>query len=418
MSRGAGFVRDTAVLSAGLAASQALLLAAMPLWSRLYGPEQFAALGVWMAVGSVVSTLLLLRYDTCIVIAADDAQARALVRLGLVIALGGGTLLALATWALPAAWRGPLGLAPLGNWLPLAVVAGALAALLASGLAWLNRRRAYARMSAARVLAAAGAALLGSGLGWAGVESGLLLAQLGAALLGLVALAWSLGPHSGLRRAARAHAAAPRYLWPSALLDTFTQQLPLLLTASWFGAALAGQFSLAWRVTALPALLLAGAAGSVFYQRFAQQVARGLPNAVARAAARALLWRTWRGFALVGAPPALALLAFGEPLFGWLFGARWSEAGRFAAVLAPMLLAMLVSSPTSGALVVLGLHRHALHFGVAMLLYRPLAFWLGARADSLVLALALWAACEVVAIVLYNRLLLRRLGAAPAAAGA
>lgn len=77
-----GFARETAVLAAGLVTSQAVLLAVMPLWSRLYGPEQFAALGVWTAVGSTVATLVLLRYDSAIVVATDDAQARALRRLG------------------------------------------------------------------------------------------------------------------------------------------------------------------------------------------------------------------------------------------------------------------------------------------------------------------------------------------------
>lgn len=400
----AGLVRNTAVLSLGLAASQGLLLAVMPLWSRLYGPEQFAAFGVWTAVSSAVATLLLLRYDTCVVIAQDDDEARALRRLGLGLAAGGGLLLALLAWALPLSWRAAMGLAPLGHWLPFAVAAGALAAVFASGLAWLNRMQAYVRISSARVLLALVVAAAGSVMGVAGWEHGLLLAQLLGATSALLLLPWALTPHSGALVAARCHEAAPRWLWPAALLDTCTQQLPLLLTASWFGVALAGQFSLAWRVAALPVLLLAAAAGSVFYERFARLVADDQRNE-----ARELLWRTWRGLFLVGAVPAGLLLAFGGPIFGALFGERWRDGGLLAAVMVPMVLAMLVSSPTSGALIVLGLQRHAVRFGLAMLLYRPAAFAIGAMQASLVLALALWGACEITAIVLYNRLLLRRL---------
>lgn len=435
-----GFARDAALLTVGLAAAQGLLLAAMPLWSRLYGPEQFAALGVWMAVSAMVGMLLLLRYDSAIVVARDDDEARALRRLGLALAVGGGVLLALASLLLPAGWRTALGLAPLGPWLPLAVVAGALSAAFTSGLAGLNRERAYVRMSGARVLGAAVAVAVGTAWGLASFAfgPGLLLAQFAGALTALLALRWQLVPHSGVRAAARRHLDAPRFLWPAAMLDTVTQQLPLLLVAAWFGAELAGQFSLAWRVLALPALLLAGAAGSVFYQRFAATLgpapapvagavaaddqaasavspsaARGPRDvAVARvevAAARALMLRTWRAFALIGIAPALIVIAFGEPLFAWLFGARWVVAGQLAAALAPLLLAMTISSPTSGALVVLGLHRFAPVFGVAMLLYRPAALWIGAERGSLGLAIGLWAACEVVAIGLYNRLLWRAL---------
>ena len=83
--------------------------------------------------------------------------------------------------------------------------------------------------------------------------------------------------------------------------------------------------------------------------------------------------------------------------------------------MAPMLWAMMTSSPTSSGLIVLGLQRWSLPFGIAMLVYRPLAFWLGLRTGRLDVALWAWGAAEIAAIVLYNRLLLRAL-ARPAGA--
>lgn len=411
-------VGDTLLLTAGLAVAQLILWAVLPLWSRLYDAHAFAQLGLWTSVVSIVSMLLLLRYDSCIVIARDEAEARALLRLCLQLAAGGGVLLALGTLALPERLLAALGLAPLGDWLAVAVLGGALAAMFAALLGYANRHRRYRRLTAARVLQAGVAAAVGAMLG--GVAGGLLWAQLAAAIAALPLLfagaaalpaaedkpaAEPTAATSGaIAAAARAHSRAPRYLWPSAMLDAVTQQLPMLLAVSWFAAEQAGQFSLAWRVAAVPVLVLAAAAGTVFYQRFAALHAGG-----GHAAARALLLRQWRGFALAGALPALVLATAGGPLFAWLFGAPWREAGWLAAALAPMLWAMLVSSPTSGALIVLGLQKHAPWFGIAMLAYRPAALWLGAQQGSLVLGLLLWGGCEIAAIVLYNRLLLRRL---------
>jgi O-antigen/teichoic acid export membrane protein len=464
------FARDTVVLTTGLALAQAISWAVMPLWSRLYTPADFAALGLWGSVVSVVSMLLLLRYDSCIVIATNDEQARALVRLILALALGGGTLLAALAALLPPAVLQAWGLAPLGRWLPAAVLVGALAAVFAAGLGWANRRRDYFRISVARVAVAATAALLGlvagalglgggrleqisssnavgtaaavgatggaaalAGAGWAGAgtaamasgaagpaagafssgSAGLLWAHLLAAVLGVLLLRWSWGPASSVRTAAHAHAQAPRYLWPSAMLDALTQQIPLWLTLHWFGEDWAGQFSLAWRVVALPVFMLAGAAGSVFYQGFAAAAALQAQPADGTAL-RAMLWQMWRRFALLGVVPAVLLAAFGPALFTWAFGAPWAQAGLLAAILAPMLWMMLISSPTSGALIVLGLQRAAPWFGAAMLIYRPTAFAIGAWAGSLPLALALWVVMEVLAIVIYNALLLRRLRQLPA----
>jgi O-antigen/teichoic acid export membrane protein len=413
--------RDTLVLAAGLALAQLVTLGVMPLWSRQYGVDDFAALGVWMSVVAVVSTALLLRFDTCIVIAKTEAEALGLLRLCLGLALGGGALLAAVAWMLPAAWRAALGLQPLDGWLPLAVLGGALAAALAALLAWANRRRAYLQMTGARIVLALGAALGGTLLGAYGVAGGLLWGQLAGGVVGLAALLVLLssllplkglegadpGPRVSATEAARRHPQAPRYLWPAALLDTITQQLPMLLAVAWFSAAVAGPFSLAWRVLAVPVLMVAGAAGTVFYERFARLAAQD------PAAARMLLLRTWRVFALIGLLPTLGLLLAGEPLFAWVFGAEWRSAGLLAAVLAPMLWAMLVSSPTSGALIVLGLQKWSPVFGVAMLLYRPAALWVGAQQGSLVLGLALWGLCEIVAIALYNLLLLRQLRRLP-----
>jgi O-antigen/teichoic acid export membrane protein len=400
----AGFVRDTAVLAAGLAVSQLLMLAVLPLWSRLYAPADFAAWALWSALVSVVSMLLLLRYDTSIVIAKDDAQARALLRLCIGLAVAGGTLLALLAWALPASWLHAVGLAPLGPWVAPAVVAAALAAVLAAGQAWANRQGQYARITASRLTLAVVTVVVGTLLGLQQIGGGLLIAALLAGVSALATLAWRLAPHSGMRAAAQAHRNAPRFLWPAAMLDAVTQQIPLWLTALWFTADLAGQFGLAWRVLALPLLMLASAAGSVFYQRFAQAIRNHDRPQAAR-----LLKGTWRWLALIGMLPALAVLLGGAPLFSWAFGARWAQAGQIAALLAPMLWAMLVSSPTSGALIVLGLQKWAPVFGVAMLVYRPAAFWIGASQGSLWMALGLWVMCEIVAIVLYNLLVWRRL---------
>ena len=405
-----GLGRDTLVLAAGLGAAQALTLAVMPLWSRLYSPAEFAAWGLWLSVVGVVSTLLLLRYDTCIVIARSDAEARALLRLCLRLSLGGGGLLALVVWMLPGRVQAALGLQALGTWLPLAVVGGALAAAFAALLAWANRQRAYPRITGARVAVAAAAALAGSAFGWAGLVGGLLLSQLIGGVVGLLALGRERGSANGLAAAARHHAQAPRYLWPSALLDAITQQLPMALAVLWFTQDEAGQFSLAWRVLAVPVLMLAGAAGTVFYERFATLVGAGA--AADRAAARGLLLRTWRAFAWIGLVPTVVLLLWGEPLFAALFGAGWRPAGALAAVLMPMLWAMLVSSPTSGALIVLGLQKWSPFFGVAMLVYRPAALWVGAQQGSLAVGLMLWAACEIAVITLYNLLLLRALRSA------
>ena len=55
----------------------------------------------------------------------------------------------------------------------------------------------------------------------------------------------------------------------------------------------------------------------------------------------------------IGLVPAAILALWGPVLFGWVFGARWMQAGSIAAVVAPWYLAQFVASPLSRVVVVL-----------------------------------------------------------------
>jgi hypothetical protein len=92
-----------------------------------------------------------------------------------------------------------------------------------------------------------------------------------------------------------------------------------------------------------------------------------------------------------------------------VFGPSWRDAGRDAALLAPMLCVMALSSATSGSLIVLGRQRWAPLFGALVFVCRPLAFWYGARRNDLQTALALWTVFELLIIAAYNFVILRAL---------
>jgi O-antigen/teichoic acid export membrane protein len=208
--------------------------------------------------------------------------------------------------------------------------------------------------------------------------------------------------------AAREHRASPAFLLPNALLDVVSLQMPILLITAWFGSDDAGQFSMAWRILWLPIALVGAAVGQVFYQRFAQMQSDP-------AGARRLLLNTWKTLLLLGGPPTLLVLALGEPVFAFVLGDEWREAGAIASIIAPMLLALLVVGPTSAAMIALGLQRYLLWFGLAAFCYRPLCLWIGYRMGDLHTGLLIYTIVEILQIGCYQLVLLRALRARPAA---
>jgi len=389
-----------------MVAAQAINFLAIPLLSRLYTPVDFADFGVFIALSSIAAVAVTLRYDAVIQLPKSDGESGAVLAACIVLAFGGGLILMALASATPWEALVPEEYARLKSWLVIALGAGSVSACLNGLYAMLNRRQRFEAIASLRVLQAfciSAAAII---FGMWRLESGLLFAQV-LAISVMAALCWreiakldvSFGRHDVIA-AVRKHRSAPKFLLPAALLDVVTQQLPLLLIVALFDANLAGQFSMAWRVMALPTAVVGAAVGQVFYQRFAAL----WPDA---AAGRRLVIRSWTHLFALGLLPSLVVVLFGTTLFEVVLGPQWSEAGALAGLLSPMLLAMFVSSATSSAYIVLGLERQTLFFSAAFLIYRSAAMIVGAYYESILVSIVCWSVCEIVAILIYNLIMLR-----------
>jgi O-antigen/teichoic acid export membrane protein len=364
---------------------------------------------LFLAVISITATAVTLRYETTILLPKSEDESRALVYLALGLASMIGGLLAAISWLLPDSGRGLLGLADLKQWMTVAVVASIGTAVITVVIGWFNRRKEYKKIAVARVLQSTAAATAGIILGIAGCANGLLYAQLIAVPATLFFIMLSAckdmktrPSFSAITAVAVKHYRAPAFLLPTALLDVFTMQLPVILITAWFTSEAAGQFSMAWRILALPMSLIGGAIGQVFFQRFSQ----AWPNVIA---ARNLLFGTWKVLAIGGLLPTITIMLFGEQLFGWILGEPWRQAGKIAVIIAPMIFLMLISSPTSSTFIVLNLQKYSLLFGAAFLFYRIASIYTGSFFNSLPIGLVTLVLCELVAIIIYNMIVLFRI---------
>ena len=92
---------------------------------------------------------------------------------------------------------------------------------------------------------------------------------------------------SGVRRRQQI-STIPDLSAPSAFLNTFGIEAPVLLIVALYGTAVGGQFALAQRVMAIPVTLMAMAVGQVFFAE-AARMARDQPMDLPT-----LFWRTSR----------------------------------------------------------------------------------------------------------------------------
>jgi O-antigen/teichoic acid export membrane protein len=141
--------------------------------------------------------------------------------------------------------------------------------------------------------------------------------------------------------------------------------------------------------------LIGAAIGQIFLQKFSTT----WPDA---RAAKTLLYQTWLILAAIGFIPFILVLFYGEEIFIFILGENWAEAGRMASVIAPMLYAILISSPTSGTYLVLGLQKYTLFFGVLVFIYRPICLWIGLFNNNIIFGLILLTLIEIIQLVLYQ----------------
>jgi O-antigen/teichoic acid export membrane protein len=352
-----GFLRSAVIMSSGSAAGHLFTLAAGPILTRIYGPNEFGMLGLFTSLLSIVVVAVTLQYEISIVIGKDEHEAAYLTFASLLLAapisiLSGGVLwflihnALLGYGALP--WFAPL----------LMILSVAFIGCFTTLRYWALREGRFNWIAQASVVQSAARAILQTVFGAVGLKvSGLLMGEALGRCMGMSRVlrgAWpTLRRHarrfkwSELLGAMKRHRKFPLYSFPSSLLDALCLALPLPLLVQMYGVALGGQYSLVWKAITVPSVLISVSIADTFHSTLANSL-RDSPERVTRIYRKASL-----GLLLAGLVPAAVLMLWGPVIFAWAFGAPWSMAGSIAAIIAPWYLAQFVTSPLSRVVVVL-----------------------------------------------------------------
>ena len=318
-------LRPLAMLLSSGGFRQVLMVASLPLLARLYDPSAFGQLGAVMAVVSMAVAVVHGRYHLAIPVARNDEEARDLLMLALLastalaVPFAAATLLAFGSAEI--AFLPALALAAALTWL------GALIDVLAF---WRSRRKLFAKsaaLDAARAATTVAAQFLLVPLGALGLVLG---TSTGAALAAALALrdartAFRRTSIASLRAVATRYRAYPLLGVPQGWLASASRNLFPLLLVKYAGAAVAGQYWLAYRLLLAPVSLV----GQAYRQVALPLFARGTAEANRRACVQHTIALV--ALALV---PATLLVLHGPSLFAVLLGAEWVDAGTIAGWLA------------------------------------------------------------------------------------
>jgi O-antigen/teichoic acid export membrane protein len=367
------FTRGTLTIVGGTGAAQALSIVVAPVLTRLFSPSDYGVYSVATSFLAVFVSISCLRYEFAIPLPEDDVAAANVLGLSTIVNLGMSVAVGIILSLFGSSLLDVFGAASLSPYIMLLVLAQFGGGLTSALINWAIRTKDFAEIAVNR---------LSQGIALSGVQVALGVVGFGAPGLVIGAVAGNLAGSVRLGQAAwRSNAAALRQItWAgmaaaanryrrfpifssgSALLGSFGIRAPFLLLVALFGTVVGGQYALAERLCYLPLTLVAGAVGQVYIAESAR-LAREQPGDLA-----GLFVRTTRTLAMVAIVPAILIAILAPLLAGLVFGARWTEAGMFVAILVPMFYVAFVATSTGDILYVLerqGLHlvREVLRLG-------------------------------------------------------
>lgn len=340
----------TAVLVGGASVANLIPLALTPVLTRLYSPEEFGLLAIFVAVGAVLGSAANGRYEMAIMIADDEDDAISVAALGVVIAATVGLLVLVSVAIFGGEIAGILGRPDLQAWLFLLPVV-VIGTGIFNSLNLLNNRLGnYSKIAKASVVKAlaTGVIQVTGGLLFAGA-GGLILGQSahslaanGTLLRGLFRRVtdkarWEM---STLRKLAGRYQDFPKFSLPANLANTSTTHLVNVLLSAVFTIASLGQLSLVQRALGAPSALIGDAVGQIYYRTATKEKVRS-GNATRTFYSTVVL------LSLVAVPGFLVAYLVAPTLFEVIFGTEWRTAGQYAQAVIPLVAIRFILAPVT-----------------------------------------------------------------------
>jgi lipopolysaccharide exporter len=382
----ASFGTNVLKLLSSKIATQAINFITAPIIARIFLPEHFGTVQLFSSISGVIIVISCLRYEFSIPLGRDKNEVMASFIISVISTLAitlVSFILILILKARVAIWLKTPELETFLWFLPLAVLLGGIG----------NAIRYYASRSGKfGAIAWADFGFVSGnifitilfGLIFGASANFLFIGQITGMVLGILILFVFLS-REFLSDAKTANLSL-RYIWEVAkyhkkfpIYDTWaglfnsisTQLLPIILGV-YFSTKVVGYYSLGNRFVGLPMSLLGGSIAQVFFPSAAKEYNETgkLTNIVNN---------TFKRLVQIGVFPFIILGFFGGPLFGFVFGENWVEAGVYTQILSIFVLFQFISSPLSNVFSIFNRQGTLLFLTLSQLINRMIALILFAQ---------------------------------------
>lgn len=382
----ASFGTNVLKLLSSKIASQIIAFVTAPIIARIFLPEHFGTVQLFSSISGVIVVISCLRYELSIPLGRDKNEVMASFIISVISALAIALLSFIAVLILKARvaiWLKSPELETFLWFLPLTVFLGGVGHAIRY---YASRSGKFGAMAWADFGSIAGNMLLTIlfGLIFGAYAMFLFIGQITGMVLSILILFIFLSReflseaktvNLSLRdvwEVAKYHKKFPIYdIW-AGLFNSTSMQLPPIILGAYFSTTVVGYYSLGNRFVGLPMALLGGSIAQVFFPSAAKEYNETgkLTNIVNS---------TFKRLIQIGVFPFMILGFFGGPLFGFIFGNNWVEAGVYAQILSIYVLFQFISSPLSTVFSIYNRQGTFLFLSLSQLINRMIALILFAQ---------------------------------------
>ena len=369
------FSKNVLVLTTGTAIAQAIPIAISPILTRLYSPEDFGVLALYISITTILSMVATCRYEYAILLPEIENDAKNISGLTMVLCILFSLLIFFIVFIFNNSITHLFGNPEISYWLYWIPVSVLLMGIFQITSFLNTRNKKYKLQSQGIVVqsVSTGVFNLGAGQGGFGV-SGLIFGKILGYIFSTFLLSWGI-LKSGFNfkginiysmiNSAKKYSRFVKYELPSSILNSSSSQAPIILLTTFFDSSITGFFSLAQRILILPMSILGGAISKVFLQEITQ-------NKNNYELLRNNTLRTFKKLLFVAIVPMTIMAIYGDVLFEFVFGKNWYIAGLFAQMLTPWLFIVFIVSPLSSVFIILERQNESFFFNFLILLFRVL----------------------------------------------
>ena len=372
------FILNVLTLASGTALSQGIMIGSSPLVTRIFSPKEFGIFATYLAIITTISVISSFKYELAIMIPKEEDDATALLVIStlfvfltslfvfIAILIFKNRLISLSTKMTSIIWFIPLGVLITG--------------LLQVFNAWITRKEYYKNLSTSKVVLSGGSVIGQISIKISELSSnGLILGS----IIGNISALMTVGIFAIKKHTIRLSNISkhiifknikkydnfPKYQSFSVLLNSLSQNLPIILLSFFYSPEIAGLYALTRRVLETPSRFIGQSVRQVYFQKASRIFSDGRNI-------KSVFTKTTLHLIYISIIPFILLTIFSRQLFGFVFGQEWIAAGIFAQILIIFTFVAFINAPAVMSMQILGLQKYSLGYEILLTIFRFLSIYL------------------------------------------